>query len=873
MIVVTHNKVVFFLVLLISLSISKLNAQATPGDTLKKVSADTLTTPLDKNEGDSESLEEQVKYSAEDSIVALPEQGKALLYGKAQVDYGSTNIQAEYIEIDYNKNLIMAYGKKDSIGKLVGNPVFKDGGETMEADKIMYNLKTKKGKIFNALTKQGELLVIGSEIKKDSLNNIYFKDMRCLPCQEADARTAFRATKAKAIPDDKIVTGPMFLEIGNVPTPLGLPFGFFPNTKKKANGILMPTFGTSAERGLNLRNGGYYIGINDQTDMVVRGDIYANGTWALNTLNNYKVLYKANGNVYLSYSKFNIGDKDIPSTYSQQRAYEIRWVHNQDNKSDPSIRFGANVNFVKNQSFNRFNSLNTGQYLTNTFLSNINFTKTFKLSSLSINAMHSQSANKQVDIVFPQLTFNVNRFYPFKRQYAVKQNVIDKIGISYLLETQNKLSGTDSTIFKGSPLDSMNFGIKHSIPISTNFNIFKYITASPGIALSSVMYTKSINKEYYTQPTLKDFIGKSPLTGRDTVIKKPVNAGYVRNNQKNGFVSAYDVNFSTAFNTKVYFDYMFNSGKVKQIRHLLIPTLTYNYRPDFGESKYGIWKKVQSDTLGNTANYSVLEKGVYSGPGQGKQSMLSLNLNNVLEAKIKQKTDTGITFKKVTLLQGLGVNGSYNFAADSFKMSSIGVSLRTVLFKYFDITASSGFDPYAYDKTSLRRLKTYAFSEDGRLARFTNANLTVNTSIGSNMLEALRKTRAPNDQTNGAERGAASDLNETETLPWNLRVAYNLGLQNINDRIIRPSHQLNFSGDLMPTKFWKVGISSGFDFNTQKLSYTSINIYRDLKCWEARIDWVPFGPNKSYNLTLNLKTAMLSDFKIPKRSIPRLDGY
>lgn len=839
--------------------ISELNAQTNPGDTLKKVSVDTVAAPIVKAEDDSESLEEQVKYSAEDSIVALPNEGRALLYGKAKVVYGSTDIEAEYIEIDYTKNLIMAYGKKDSTGKLVGTPVFKDGGETMEADKIMYNLKTKKGKIFNALTKQGEMLVIGKEIKKDSLNNIYFKEMRCLPCQDADARTAFRATKAKAIPDDKIVTGPIFLEVGNVPTPLGLPFGFFPNTKKQANGILMPTFGTSAERGLNLRNGGYYLGFNDKTDMVIRGDIYANGTWALNTTNNYRVLYKASGSAYLSYSKFNIGDKDVPETYRQQKAYEIRWIHTQDNKSNPSVRFGANVNFIKNQSYNRFNAINTGQYLTNTFLSNINFTKTYKLSSLSINAMHSQNANKQVEIVFPQLTFNVNRFFPFKRENAVKQTVIDKIGISYLLETQNKLSGTDSTIFKGSPLDSMNFGVRHTLPISTNFNILKYITASPGINLSSVMYTKSIYKTYSTQPV---------FDGTNTVTT-PV----ITTNTNKDFVAAYDANFQTSFNTKVYFDYLFKKGKVKQVRHLIIPTLTYMYRPDFGEPKYNVWKDVQYDTLGNRKYYSIYERGVYPGPARGKQNSLSLNLNNTIEAKLKQRSDTGLTYKKVMLIQGLGLNGAYNFAADSQKMSNLGISLRTVLFKYFDINALSSFDPYVYNKISQTRTKQYIYNADGRLARFTNGSIAVNTSIGSNMLEAMRKTRQATDQTNGAERGAQNDLNAQERLPWNLRLGYTLNMINNDDRKVLTSQFLTLVGDIMPTKFWKLGVSTNFDFSIRRLTYTSINIYRDLKCWEARIDWIPFGPNKSYNLTLNLKSSMLSDVKIPKRSIPRLDSY
>jgi hypothetical protein len=492
LIVVTHNKVVFFFVLLISLSINQLNAQTQPNDTLKKVSADTLV--ADEN---ADAIDEKIAYEAEDSVVALPVEGKALLYGKAKVDYGDMNIQAEFIELDYSKNLITAYGKKDSLGKNVGTPVFKDGSETMEAEKIMYNLRTKKGKIFNALTKQGEFLVIGNEIKKDSLNNIYFKDMRCIPCDQADARTAFKATKAKAIPDDKIITGPMFLEIGNVPTPLGLPFGYFPNTNKRADGVLFPLFATTQDRGIGLQDGGFYFGINDKTDMAIQADIYANGSWVLKTTNRYNVLYKSQGDVKLSYSNYNYGDKDIPKTYVQKKAYMIQWAHTQDNKSNPSVRFSANVNFINNQAVNRFNAINSGEFLQNSFTSRVNYTKSFKLSSLSINASQNLAAqNRQMDISFPELTYNVNRFFPFKRETATKQNALDKLGISYLLEGRSTLTGYDSTIFKGSPLDSLKYGVRHSIPISTNFNILKYITATPALNFSSVMYTESTENNF-----------------------------------------------------------------------------------------------------------------------------------------------------------------------------------------------------------------------------------------------------------------------------------------------------------------------------------------------------------------------------------------
>lgn len=865
-----HKKVVLFFGLLISLSITGLNGQIAQKDTLINVSADTLK-PAEEGE---DLLENPVIYTAKDSAVFLSASKQVLLYGKAHVEFGEMNLEAEFIEIDYSKNIVTAYGKKDSLGKPIGSPVFKDGQQEMKADKIIYNLKSKRGKIFNALTKQGELLVIGNEIKKDSTNIIYMKDMKCIPCKDEDARTIFRATRAKIIPDDKIVTGPMYLEIGGVPTPLGLPFGYFPNSKRQHNGILIPTFGNSATQGFNLRNGGFYWGINDKTDMTIRGDIYGNGSWALNTTNNYNVLYKANGYTYIGYSQFNIGDKDIPKDYSKQKAYEVRWMHNQDNKSDPTIRFSANVNYVKNQSYNRINAVNSGQFLQNSFQSNVNFTKSYKLSSLSLNATHSQnSISKLVEITFPSLTFNINRFYPFRREGAVKQNVFDKIGINYLVEARNTLSGKDSSIFLGSPLDSLRYGVKHSLPISTNFNVLKYITVTPAINLSSVMYTKSFSREYSTAPTTFSYVIKSlsqPL--QDSVIYKTYDMPFIANNTNRNFVAGYDANFSTALNTKVFFDYMFNKGKIKQIRHLLIPTVSYLYRPDFGKEQFGVWKSVQVDTLGNRQNYSIFQNSIFGGPAQGEQNTMSINLSNNIEAKLKQRTDTGITYSKRMLMQNISMGASYNFAADSFNMSLINVTARTKLFKYFDVVGSSNFDPYAYNKTTNRRVKEFNYNNAGEIARFTNANFAVNTSFGSNMIEAARKTRQAPNMTNGAEKDAKKDLNETDKLPWNLNIYYNLALNNPDDRKVHPTQSLNFSGDLMPTKYWKIGITSGYDFTNKQLSYTSFNIYRDLKCWEARIDWIPFGLRKSYNLTINLKASMLSDFKIPKRS-PPIDNF
>jgi hypothetical protein len=839
-----YSKVVFFFVMLISLNVTKTFAQTTPEDTLKKVSVDTLSTS-----DNSETLDDPINYSAEDSIVYLASINKVMLYGKAKVKYVDMNLESEFIEIDYTKNLVTAYGKKDSIGKNVGTPIFKDGEQTMEAEKIMYNLKTKKGKIFNALTKQGELLVFGEQIKKDSTNVIYMRDMACIPCKDADARTRFRATKAKIIPNDKIVTGPMYLEIGGVPTPLGLPFGYFPNTKKQHNGILLPTFGNTASQGYNIRNGGFYWGINDKTDLTITSDLYTNGSFAVRTANNYNVLYKSNGAINLAYSQFNIGDKDIPSTFNKQKSYEIKWVHAQDNKNNPTIRFSANVNYVKNQTFNRLNAINSGQFLQNTFQSNIVFTKTFKLSSLNINATHNQnSITKQVSVSFPQLTYNVNRFFPFKRENAVKQNVFDKIGVNYLFEARNTLSGYDSTIFTGDIEKRMAYGIRHALPISTNFNIAKYITVTPALNLNAVMYTKSIRQNFVTDVT--------------------TNNGIIKTDTVNGFVGGYDANFTTSFNTKVFFDYAFKNGKVKQIRHLLIPTITYAYRPDFGKEQYGFWKSVQSNTIGGINRYSIFQNTIFGGPAIGAQNAVNVNLSNNIEAKLRKKTDTGFVYNKTTLLQNISASGSYNFAVDSFQMQVFSITARTVVFKNFDIVASSNFDPYSYNKINNRRTSKYEYNETGQIARLTNANFAINTNISSDKLAAAKKLREAPNQSNGAEKGAKNDLDPSAKLPWNIALNYNLGLNNPDNTKLQPTHAINCRADIMPTKYWKVGITTGYDFNRQSLSYTSVNIYRDLKCWEARIDWVPFGARKSYFLTINIKASMLSEFKIPKQSPP-----
>lgn len=817
--------------------------QELPKDTIKKVTVDTLDTDND------EPLEHPIIYNARDSIRYETEGNKVFLFGDAYVDYDGMVLKSEFIEIDNQKNTITAFGKKDSVGNEVGYPLFKDGQQEISCRKMVYNLKTRKGKIYDVLTKEGDLLLLGSEVKKDSNNVVYMKDLKCIPCEYKDARTIFRAKKAKVIPDDKIVTGPMYLEIGGVPTPLGLPFGFFPNTKKRHSGILIPFYGNSDQLGFYLKDGGFYWGINDKTDMTIRGDIYSNGSWGLRTMNNYNIMYKFQGALSVAYSEFKFGEKEIPTQYTKQKDIRITWQHVQDQKSNPTVRFSSDVN-VSTSKYNKYNALNTGQYLQNTLQSNINFTKSFKLSSLSINARHDQNSQTQImNLSFPELTFNVNRFYPFKREGRIKQNAFDKIGISYLLEARNTLSGIDTVIFKGDVMDRLKYGVRHSLPIATNITMFKYFTLTPALNLSSVMYTKTTEKNL-------------------DVLTNQIMIDTVR-----AFKAGYDANFSTSLNTKVFMDYMFKSKRIKQIRHLMIPTFNYMYRPDFGEKQFGFWKEVMTDTLTKrTTRYNVFDGTLFGGPAQGAQNSLGINLNNNLEAKVRQSTDTGFIYKKVVLIQNLSVSSNYNFAADSMKMSMISITGRTKIWKFFDLVFNSNFDPYYTtvlthtftNQEYAYRTKKFLINENGRVMDFISGNIAINASFSSNVIEAM-KPKKP-DLTNAAERGATSTntAQAQERLPWNLNIYYNVNYTKILNKV-KDTQTLNFSGDVSVTKFWRLGLTSGYDFTNRNLSYTSVNVYRDMKCWEARIDWVPFGFRKSYSLTINLKTSMLSDIKIPRQ--------
>lgn len=817
-------------------------------DTIRK-SVDTLNAG-----GDENGIESKVDYTADDSIRIEAENKKAYLYGNATVHYEDFDLKAAYIEIDNKTNLITAVGMPDSTGKIIGNPVFKQGKDEMKCEKIVYNVKTKKGKIFGILTKQNDMYIFGEAVKKDTNNVMYIKRMKCIPCEFEDAMIYFRASRAKIIPNDKIVTGPLFLEISNIPTPLGLPFGFFPNVKREKSkmGILMPSYGYSATQGFYLLNMGYFIPVSDKLHVSLYGSIYGNGSWALGStaapMFLYKVNYKYSGslNVVVSQNNSGIAEDRIakdPNALTKVLNARITWTHQQDNKYDPTIRFSASVN-AGTAGFGRYNNQSATTLLTSTTQSNISFTKMFRTSTLSINvsdAQNLQTHNIQIDA--PQLTYAVNRMFPFKNQAHTTQTWLDKLYVDYTLQSKATINTGDTTLFKPNGLKALQYGLYQRVPIGTNISLLKYFTLNP-------------------QATFQQFTNfQTTETVYNDATQK--NEAFIRKTPSLAFDQSYQVNLTT----KVYGDYVFKSKLLKQIRHQIIPTVGFVYHPDMQNSNLNFYQHVQTG-IDSTTNKNVktpiynyvsrYSNGLFGGPAGAESGAITFNINNTVDAKVRQKTDTSISYRKVAILQMLSLGGSYDVAAKQNKLSVISLTARTSFFKnVVGVLFNSAFDPYAANANGTRGT-AFQYDENGKLARFTNCNLSVNGNLTNAQIKSLQNSKQP------FSIGLNYNLQFTKTYtlqPGPITPTSTAASQ------ITSSQNLGATISFKPTPMWKFDIRSGYDFKLNSISYTQFTIYRDLRCWEARITWVPFGPTKQYMLTLNLKSPSLSTLKIPKQKL------
>lgn len=775
-------------------------------------------------------IKEDIIKNASDSIRIDVTNKKVYLYGNASIKYENTEILAGCIEIDWSKNIIKANPYIDSSGKLVEYPVFVEDGKTFSAEEMIYNFKTKRSFVRNISTKEGEGYIHGKKVKKTEENIFYLNKADYTTCDAKKPHYSIRSNRVKIIPGKKIVTGPAYLRFFNIPTPIFLPFGFFPNNEKQSSGILIPSYGESENLGFFLKDGGYYFNINDKIDLALRGDIYIKGSWAARSLLRYKKRYKYNGDLNLSYSNIINSERDLPD-YSVKKDFFIRWKHQQDLKANPSLLFSANVN-AGSSTFHRNNSLNADDFLSNTFQSGISLTKRWVGSpfNLSVNIRHSQNTNtKIVSLSLPEVSLSMNRIFPLRNLgNPAKTNWYDKIGLSYTLNTRNDITIADSLLFTQNALRKFRNGMMHTVPISTSMKVLKYFTLNPRVNLTERWYLSQIEKKWNVLDSALEI---------DTISK---------------FTRAHSYNLSASLNTKLYGLVQFRKGKIAAIRHVLTPNIGFSFNPDFSHERYGYYKTVQSDVEGNTEIYSIMQHGIFGSPQKNKNGNINLNINNILEMKVRKK-DSATTIKKVNILESMNIASAYNIFSDSLSLNDITLNLRTRLLNMLDITFSSRYDPYIVNNEKNGNRNTLELLSNNRLARFISAN----TSIMLNL----------SDKTFSKKSNKGDEEEDFYKIPWNLNISYNLtynkGYQS--SEFSDTTQSLNFDGNIKLGKKWKLGLRSGYDFDTKRLTYTSIDIYRDLHCWEMLFHWIPIGFHKSYMLTIRVKANILKDLKIEKK--------
>lgn len=800
-------------------------------DTSKKAIVKVDSVKISKN-----AIDDKVKYQALDSIIFVVDSQLVFLYGKAEVYYGDINLKAGEISIDQQKNLVEAHGVKDSTGKKVDNPDFSDGSQNFKSKHIIYNTKTKKGKIKEVTTVDGESYLRGESVKKDSNNVTFMQHGSYTTCNLEHPHYYFALSKLKVIPDDKIITGPANLVVADVPTPLALPFGFFPNKKGQANGILLPTYGQANNYGFFLKDGGYYLGVNEHFDVMIRGDIYTRGSWALRTESQYAKKYKYSGNMNLSYAVFKLGEQGFPN-FEKRKDFFVKWNHTQDPKSNPSSRFSADVNFGTS-SYNQLNANNASDILANTFQSSVQYNKTFAKSNLTVSARQSQNtATKKFDISAPELTYAVNRFYPFKRKVQIGANKwYEDIGLTYTNSTRAQLSTIDSLLYAGNVNwnKEVSKGTNHIVPITTSIKLLKYFTFSP---------TATYSESWYLQSVRKSFDNELNTIVTDTVQK---------------FARARDLSLNTSLRTIIYGMYQFKNGPIKAVRHVITPNVGFTYNP--GLSGYNT---VISNANGNTTNYSIFEGAMFGAPSLVKSGFVNMGLVNNLEMKVRSKKDTISGFKKYKIFENLSVDSRYDVLADSFQLSTFNINLRTAPIENMSINMNAVADPYRLDPVSGRKLDEFIANQSNDLARITSMNLAISFNLKS-------KQAKPQTESKIATKEELEEINRNRyqyvdfNIPWTLNVSYNF-IYSKPAYLTDIKQTLSFNGDFNITDNWKVGMNSGFDLKQKKFTYTSMNIYRNLHCWEIRLNMVPFGFRKSYSLDINVKSSILQDLKLSRK--------
>ena len=786
------------------------------------------------------------------------------LHDEAEIDFGDVNIKAGHIVINHETNMVMATGIIDSTG-YTQKPIVVQAGQESTHDSIKMNYKTEKAIAWGTLTIITGLDARIEKMKKVNDSTIYVRDIILTTSDKEVPDYHIKIDRAKMIPDQKIVGGKSQLFIAGVPTPLILPFSYFPLTKGRTSGILLPSYGSSRNQGFYLQNGGYYLALNEYFDLTLLGDLYTNGSWGLNVQSSYKVRYKFSGNFSFRYENLYNSIRGFDD-FGQSSNYNISWSHSQDSKANPNARFSASVNMGSSKYYREsLNEYNSNSFLNNTLSSSISYQKKFVGTpfNLTSSITHQQNTNTESIIMsFPSLQLSMDRIYPFAPKDGAKKGMLQNIGTTYNFKGDYRIKTTDEFFLKSEMFDTAQSGIQQDANISTSTKVMKHFTLSPNARYKEVWYFDKINKQY--NPDLDEVV-------TDTI---------------KGFNAFREYNIGASLSTTIYGDFKFKKGRIEAIRHTMRPSISYGYRPDF--SNYYEEYQYSSDP-DDIREYSPFANGIYGGPSRGLSNSIGFSIANTLEAKVKSKDSTETETKKVSLLKNLNLSTSYNMAADSLKWSPISLSAGTAFFNNkMSVNLRATLDPYALDVNG-RKIDKFNIDNNGSLFRLTNAGLTMNYSFSSKSFGKKKDDKSNNnnnDATNsdgifGEDLNATNDPNknneneETKTtnlyaasLPWTLRIAYAFNYSNSVAQNEISSHSLMFSGDIELSPKWQVGFSSGYDFKNKGFTYTQLRFNRDLDSWRMSFNWVPFGPRTTYNFYIGIKSSIFSDLKYDKRQPP-----
>ncbi len=833
-------------------------------------------------------LDNVVNFASKDSMILIG-RNSAYMYGDAELTYGDMKLTAAEVSMDMATNNVHAIGRPDSVGELTGTPVFTDKSGEYESQTMNYNFKSQRGFITDVITEQGEGYLTGGQTKKMENGEYYLRNGRYSTCSDHEhPHFYFQLTKAKVKPKSNIVTGPAYMVLAGLPLPLAVPFGYFPFSEKYSSGIIFPTFGDDYNRGFYLSNGGYYFAINDNIDLALTGELYTKGSWGLSAQSSYVKRYKYSGSFHVSYLNTIYGEKGSPD-YSKQTNFQILWNHSQDTKANPNMSLSASVNFTTSgYTRNDLNSYYSNSFTENTKSSTVNMTYRIPNSKWSFSTtanIAQRTQDSTLAVSFPNLTVTLSQVYPFKRKRAVgKERWYEKIKLSYSGIFQNSLTANQDEFFQKSLIKDWRNGMKHSIPISATFNMFKYINVTPSLRIDDRMYTSKVRRQWDPNASAEVM---------DTTY---------------GFYNVWDFQASVSLDTKLYGFYQpmkFLGDKVKMIRHVLTPSISFSGAPDFASPFFGYYDQYQyQNSAGETVTkkYSMFPNALFGVPGQGRSGILSVSLANNLEMKVKSNDSIGE--KKISLIENLSISQSYNFAADSMNWSNINTSLLLRLVKNFNLNLSATWDVYTYQLNSAGnpvRVNVPRWKAGKGIGRLSSTGTSFSYTFNNNTFKKKdKKDRDKNSGNRDSEReeddyddegdnfsgrNTARRRDEEDRqmevgdggymkweVPWSLTFNYsiNYGYGEFNKKKMeydpRITQNLSFSGNIQPTKNWNFGFSASYNFDTHKIAYMNCNISRDLHCFTMTASFVPVGPYKSYNFHISVKSSLLQDLKYDKRS-------